>query len=97
MKEVFDRLKLQFEKRNKATGNNYGRVRGWCTPEYVTKMMNALWFPFLRFPPRRYASVGAHYHKALICQTPEAVCESGVGISVERQELETEEEPGCVR
>lgn len=78
------RLRSRFEKRNKATENNYGdgRVRR-RTAEYVTKMMNAFWFPFPRFPPRRYlAGAGAHYHKALICQTPEAVCESGVGIWV---------------
>lgn len=82
---------MQLEKCNKAAENNY---RGWmaCTLEYVTKMMNAFWFPFPRFPPRRYAGAGAHYHKALICQTPEAVCESGVGISVERRELETQGE-----
>lgn len=84
---VSGRLKLQFEKCNKAAENNYGG-RMTRTPEYVTKMMNAFWFPF----PRRYAGAGAHYHKALICQTPEAVCESGVGISVERRELETQGE-----
>lgn len=88
---VSGRLKLQFEKCNKAAENNYGG-RMTRTPEYVTKMMNAFWFPFPRFPPRRYAGAGAHYHKALICQTPEAVCESGVGISVERRELETQGE-----
>lgn len=90
-KYILGRLKLQFEKCNKATENNYGG-RMTRTPEYVTKMMNAFWFPFPRFPPRRYAGAGAHYHKALICQTPEAVCESGVGISVERWELETQGE-----
>lgn len=82
---------MQFEKCNKATENNYGG-RMARTPEYVTKMMNAFWFPFPRFLPRRYAGAGAHYHKALICQTPEAVCESGVGILVERRELETQGE-----
>jgi len=57
-------------------------ARGPRAAEYVTKMMNAFWLPFPRFLPRRYAKgAGVHYHKALICQTPEAVCESGVGIS----------------
>lgn len=53
--------------------NNYRdrRVHGWRTLEYITKMMNAFWFPFPRFPPRWYAGAGAHYHKALICQTPQ--------------------------
>jgi len=66
------RFKLCLENCNKAMQNNYRgqRLRGWRTPEYVTKMMNAFWFPFPRFPPRWYAGAGAHYHKALICQTP---------------------------
>lgn len=63
--------------------NNYRdrRVRGWRTPEYVTKMMNAFWFPFPRFPPRWYAGAGAHYHKALICQTPQRLSAKVASVS----------------
>lgn len=63
--------------------NNYRdrRVHGWRTPEYVTKMMNAFWFPFPRFPPRWYAGAGAHYHKALICQTPQRLSAKVASVS----------------
>lgn len=58
--------------------------------EFATKVINARWFPFACTRPKyRYETAALrrqHYHKALICQAPEAVYESGASVSGEIEE-----------